>query len=202
MACRHVGRPVKVLIPVVQLRLASKLHLKLASAARPATKLSLQPSHHDSLAACARRLFCWLSSHSCESINVTQARFHSLLVSPARIPSLSPPSSFVLCDLLEAASIHPPSLSLTCRLPSTSNARSPGAASYLASTNRDLCRKRPTPASIRRLCSRAPDTSQTRATGSRAATMATAGGHAEDERRRGREVLPALLGFWRLFGGV
>lgn len=181
MACRQTGQDI---YPCRATSACIEVASQACFSCTPSHQTFVQPSRsHDSLAACARRVFCCLSSHSCERINVTQARFHFLLVSPARIPSLSPPSSFVLCDLLEAASIHPPSLSFTCRTPSTSNARFPGASSYLASTDRSLCRKRSTPASIRRLCSRAPDTSQTRATGPRAATMATSGGHAEDERR-------------------
>jgi len=99
-----------------------KLHLPSLPACfgcMPSHQTCGQPSQsHDSLAACmctTRRLFCCLSSHSHERIIVTQARFHSLQVSSARIPSLPSIYSIVLYHLLEEASIHPLSLSFTCR---------------------------------------------------------------------------------------
>jgi hypothetical protein len=197
MACRHVGDRTGQCNPCYATPTCMKLLLRLH--AQP-PNLPDQPSHsHDSLAASAPPLFC------CRPATLTRASpLHKLghisSSSLACTHTKSSPSSCATFLKRQASTRHP------CRPPadpSTNNhARHPGPANYLVSTNRDLCRKRPTPASICRLCSRAPDTPQTRATGAGAATMAAAGGHAEDERRRGREVLPALLEFWRLAGGV
>jgi hypothetical protein len=176
----------------------------IAAAARPATtKLACQPSHpHDSLAACARRLFC--CRPAIQPLSPLHHRYTKLgSISSSCLACTHPKSSLSSCATFskrQASTRHP------CRTPadpSTNNhARHPGPASYLASTNRNHYRNRPIPASIRRLCSRAPNTPQTRTTGAGTATMAAARGHAKNERRRGREVLPALLGFWRLAGGV
>jgi hypothetical protein len=184
-----------------------KSQVQIAAAARPATtKLACQPFSIPRLVSCMSTTIVLLSSSHPATLTrespLHKARFHFLFLSRLHAYQVFTTSSLVPPS---RSGKHPPViLVFHLQTPApTDHARHPGAASYLASTNRSLYRKRSTPAaSTRRLCSRAPNTPQTRATGARTATMAAARGHAEDERRRGREVLPALLGFWRLAGGV
>jgi len=184
-----------------------KSQVQIAAAARPATtKLACQPFSIPRLVSCMSTTIVLLSSSHPATLTrespLHKARFRFSFLSHLHAYQVFITSSLVP---LSRSRKHPPVI-LVAHLQTpapTNHARHPGAASYLASTNSSLYRNRPTPAaSSRRLCSRAPNTPQTRATSAGAATMAAAGRHAEDERRRGREVLLALLEFWRLAGGV